>query len=133
MQVLGGFDFPPLTVQCPTNSYQIKYFMPISKLSSAQIKSFRAVGHQLTPIVTLGEQGPSEGVMNELERALHDHELIKIKINIADREVRAEVLQHIASQTRATLVQSIGKTALLFRRNPQATDRLSNLARHGLK
>lgn len=105
--------------------------MAMPKLSQAQLKSLRAIGHQLSPIVTLAEQGPSAGVMAELERALFDHELIKIKINISERELRAEVLQHLCNETRATLVQSIGKTALLLRRNSQAQERLSNLKRHG--
>lgn len=107
--------------------------MATAKLSQAQLKSLRAIGHQLSPIVTLGGEGPSEGVMAELERALFDHELIKIKVSIDDREVRAEVIQHLLQETRATLVQRIGKTALLLRRNSKAQPRLSNLARHGLK
>ncbi len=78
-------------------------------------KHFRTIGHNLNPIVTIAGNGLSEGVLAELDRALEDHELIKIKLAIADREERAQTIADICSQCAAEVVQTIGKVALIFR------------------
>jgi len=84
-------------------------------LSSEKKKQFRSLGHNLNPIVTIAGNGLSEGVINELNRALEDHELIKIKLAIADRAVRNQVLAEACSTCNAISVQTIGKVAILFR------------------
>ena len=48
-------------------------------LSSAQKKDYKRIGHHLKPVVIVSDQGASEGVLSELNRALDDHELIKNK------------------------------------------------------
>lgn len=98
-------------------------------LSNEQKKAFRAIGHTLNPIVTVASNGITEGVMDELNRALDDHELIKIKVAVGDREVKHEVIAELIKRTGAELVQQIGNTALLLRHNPKAKPRLSNLKR----
>ena len=59
--------------------------MPIS---ADRKKSLRTIGHKLNPIVTIAGNGLSEGVLLELNRALDDHELIKVKLAIAERDER---------------------------------------------
>lgn len=102
------------------------------KLSTADKKKYRTIGHQLDPIVTISENGISDGVINELNRALTDHELVKVKLAIGDRDAREEVARVIAGEVRAEVVQKIGKVVLLLRRNSNAKPHLSNLSRHGL-
>ena len=51
-------------------------------LNNADKKRFRAIGHQLKPVITIAEKGLSENIQLELERALNDHELIKLKLVI---------------------------------------------------
>lgn len=46
-------------------------------LTQEQKKQFKSIGHHLKPIVTVADNGLTEGVLAELDRALHDHELIK--------------------------------------------------------
>lgn len=89
----------------------------------------RAIGHHLRPVVTIGETGAGTGAREELERALRDHELIKIKVQIGDRTLRREVVAALADELGAELVQQIGKVALVYRANPEAKARLSNVAR----
>lgn len=98
-------------------------------LSQAQKKAFRSIGHHLNPVVTVSENGLSEGVMAELERALNDHELIKIKIAVGERETRRQAVEELAAGSRAEVVQIIGKMALLYRSNPKANPKLSNVTR----
>ena len=84
-------------------------------LDTAKIKQLRAIGHKLKPIVTVSENGISEGVLNELERALNDHELIKVKFSFEDRDAKQQAIAHITEQSKADCVQTIGKVALLYR------------------
>ena len=92
-------------------------------------KQLRAIGHKLRPVVTIAANGISEGVLAELERALDDHELIKVKLAAGSREARSAVHSAICERTGAELVQRIGNTVLLLRRTAKPDPRLSNLIR----
>ena len=98
-------------------------------LDSATKKHFRSLGHKLNPVVTLADKGYSEAVAAELERALEDHELIKVKLNVGEPADRKAMAAHICEQSGAQLVQSIGKVALLYRAAKKPNPRLSNLLR----
>ena len=98
-------------------------------LTSEKIKTYRRIGHRLKPVVILSENGLSEGVLNELQRALRDHELIKVKINAGDREIRQQLIELMCQQTGAELVQKIGNIALIFKAADKPNPRLSNLLR----
>ena len=100
------------------------------QLLSSQKKQYKAIGHSLNPIVTVAENGLSEGVLSELERALRDHELIKIKINVEDREDKKLIIDEVCRQTNSILIQVIGKTALIFRPADKPNPKLSNILRH---
>jgi len=84
-------------------------------ISSAMKKQFRSIGHGLSPVVTVAGKGLSAGVMAEIERALEDHELIKVKIVVAERESRKAVVQALVNDCKAELIQEIGKVALIYR------------------
>jgi len=98
-------------------------------LTADRKKALRAVGHNLKPIVTVADKGLTEGVMEELNRALEDHELIKVKLAVNDRDARKEIIAELCSQSGAELVQEIGKIALVFRKAEKPNVRLSNLLR----
>lgn len=104
-------------------------FLDPTMLSQQQKKHYRAIGHILDPIVTIAGKGLSETVVTELNRALDDHELIKIRIN-SDRETRKVILAELVSATQATVVQTIGGIALIFRASSTPNPSLSNLVRH---
>lgn len=95
-------------------------------LTSQNKKHFRSIGHNLKPIVTIAGKGLSEGVMAELERALEDHELLKVKLAVEDREERKELSQSLCAQSGAELVQSIGKIVLIYREAKQPDPNKSN-------
>jgi len=97
-------------------------------LSPEQSKQYRSIGHQLKPVVIVN--GLAEGVLAEVARALHDHELIKIRINTEDRDEKKLLVQAICAQLDAELVQLIGNVALLLKPARQPNPRLSNLLRH---
>lgn len=98
-------------------------------LDQAKIKQLRAIGHRLKPVVTISENGISDGVLNELERALNDHELIKVKLSFEDREAKAQAIEAICNASKAENIQSIGKVVLLYRLAKTTNKKLSNLHR----
>lgn len=98
-------------------------------LDPARKKQLRTIGHQLHPIVMISERGTSEGVNLELERALEDHELIKVKLAVADPASRREIAAELCATHRAELVQAVGKIILIFRAAQKPNPRLSNLLR----
>lgn len=98
-------------------------------MKTEQRKSFRRIGHRLKPIVQIAGDGLSEPVMKELERALLDHELIKVQVLASTRDEKKQKIEQICDTTGAELVQQIGHIALIYRHNPQAQDRLSNIRR----
>ena len=89
-------------------------------LSIAEKKRFRQIGHQLNPVVLLGGQGLTEAVLAEIDRALEDHELIKVRLGGEDRELRVAMINEIVQSTNSQAVQIIGKLVLLYRaaKNP---------------
>ena len=94
-----------------------------------QKKHYRAIGHHLSPIVTIAGNGLTEQVLTELERALEDHELIKVRIT-ADREDRKQLLAMLLEKTEAEIIQAIGGIALILRKSQAQKPGLSNLVRY---
>ncbi len=87
-------------------------------LTGKQRRHLRALGHALTPLVHLGKGGLSPALVAQVDQALTDHELIKIKMLDAadvDRHVAADEL---ASQTHSQVAQVLGFTILLYRPDP---------------
>ena len=102
----------------------------MATLSIQERKRLRQIGHALNPVVMLGGQGLTENVVEETNRALNDHELIKVKIAGEDREARVAAMNEIAQVTGAEIVQTIGKIVLLYKKAAKQNPKLSNLVRH---
>ncbi len=104
--------------------------MTKTQLNTSQRKALRSVAHHLDPVVTISDRGVNDGVVEETERALADHELIKVKVVGEDRAERALMANKLAEDTGAIIVQSIGKVAVFYRKNKQANPKLSNINRY---
>ena len=98
-------------------------------LAQSQKKQLRSIGHDLHPLVTVAGNGLSKNVMKEINHALFDHELIKVKFSVGDREVKSALIADMCKQSGATLVQSVGNVALVYLSNPNADPKKSNLER----
>lgn len=98
-------------------------------LSNDYKKHLRGIGHRLHPIVTVAGKGLSTGVKAEIERALDNHELIKVRLNVADRDTKKALCEKICTCTGAEPVQQIGHTLLLYRQAEKPDPKLSNLLR----
>ncbi|MCE0722278.1 MULTISPECIES: ribosome assembly RNA-binding protein YhbY [Legionella] len=80
-------------------------------------KSLKAQAHHLKPVVLLGAKGLTEAVIAETDIALLAHELIKVKINGAEKEDRLIMAAELCGQLHAELVQMIGNTVIMYRKN----------------
>jgi len=91
-------------------------------------KTYRSIGHKLHPLVIVKELNAN--VSAEIDRALNDHELIKIRILAADRELKKILLDNVCKKLNAELIQVAGHVALIFRAARKPNPALSNLQRH---
>jgi RNA-binding protein len=74
--------------------------------------------HSLEPTVLVGQEGLSDAVLREIERALTAHELIKVRAGGDDRDARRALLEAICARTGAEAVQHVGKVFVLWRPRP---------------
>jgi RNA-binding protein len=88
-------------------------------LSEKQKKHLRRLAHPMSPIVMLGNAGLTPGVVQELERALTDHELVKVSARVGDRTARDAALDDLAVKTASAIVQRSGNVGVFYRRHPQ--------------
>ncbi|TAN08996.1 MAG: ribosome assembly RNA-binding protein YhbY [Rhodanobacteraceae bacterium] len=88
-------------------------------LTASQTRYLRGLAHPLKPIVMLGGKGVTPNVLKELEQALCDHELLKVRLSGDDRAARAADLAKLVASSRAEPVQAIGRIAVLYRRNAE--------------
>lgn len=97
------------------------------ELTDAQKKRLKGLAHSLHPIVLIGQNGLKDTILVEIDQALEYHQLVKIKINAGDRDLRDQILEKILEHTsEAILIQKIGNTAVLYQRNPDRPYLLSS-------
>ena len=78
-------------------------------------RQLRARAHALDPVVHVGEAGLTDGVRDEIDRALEAHELIKVRIEVEEGAARRALATKLAAATDAGLAGTIGKIAMLYR------------------
>lgn len=86
-------------------------------LTTKQRQFLKGLAHHLSPVVMLGGNGLTESVLAEIDNALNHHELIKVKIAGADREVKQLIIDAIVRETNAVNVQTIGHVLVLYRQS----------------
>ena len=84
-------------------------------LTGKQKNYLRGVAHSMNPIVMIGAKGLTEAVLNEIELALDQHELIKIKLPSNSKAEKAALIAQITSHTNSEPVQIIGRIGVLYR------------------
>ncbi|WP_321531586.1 ribosome assembly RNA-binding protein YhbY [uncultured Desulfuromonas sp.] len=93
--------------------------MPAVPLSGKQNRFLRGLGHHLNPVVLIGKDAVSQGVLDSVEEVLDQHELIKIKLLESCLVDRKDVAEHLRTNTGSAVVQILGRTILLFRATPE--------------
>ncbi len=94
----------------------------MSELNGSQRRYLRGLAHHLKPLVLIGKAGLAESALSSLDRALEDHELIKVKFNeFKDR--KKEISQEIAEKTNSETVGMIGHVVIFYREQPKEKKR----------
>jgi RNA-binding protein len=92
---------------------------PAAPLTGKQKSYLRSLAHALKPVVQIGHQGLTAGVLSAVHAALEQHELIKVKV-AGDAEVEpSDIAPEIEQATGSQLAQLIGHTLVLYRRHEQ--------------
>lgn len=91
---------------------------PLS-LTAQQKQFLKGAAHALSPLVQIGKDGLSSGVMESIKNELLHHELIKVKIGNNSGLEKKEASAEIAKKSGAAMVQLIGKTIVLYKKNPK--------------
>lgn len=91
---------------------------PLS-LSTKQKQYLKGLAHPLNPLVQVGKEGLSPGLIANTIQELQHHELIKVKLGQNSGLDKHETSEKIAEITGSTLVQLIGKTIVLYKPNPK--------------
>jgi len=84
-------------------------------LTARERTHLKSRAHALEPVVRVGHGGATPGVLAEVDRALAAHELIKVRIDSADRNDRVAIGQAICAATDAAAVHRVGKILILWR------------------
>ena len=94
------------------------------------LKKLISIGHNLSPVLRIAKQELSTNVMRELNRALDDHELVKVKI-VGEKEVRNNLFLKMKDLPETEVIQKIGGVMLLYRPSQETNRKLSNILRAG--
>lgn len=92
-------------------------------------KKFRTIGHNLKPVVMIAQKGLTDNIKEEIDRALTDHELIKVKLLTSTRDAKKKLSDEICAEFNAECIQSIGHVILIYRAAKKPDPKLSNLVR----
>ena len=88
-------------------------------LSGRDRAGLRAEAHHLAALVHVGQHGLSPTVVQSLDEALRTRELVKVQLGRNADVKPKDAAATLAKETGATVIQVIGKTATLYRLNPE--------------
>lgn len=94
--------------------------MPKLELTSGERRALRAAAHALHPIVLIGDNGLTAAVLQEIDRGLNAHELMKVHAADADRDSREAMLANICESLSCAAVHHLGKMLIIYRPGPAA-------------
>lgn len=87
-------------------------------MTSKTRAQLRSQAQSLSPVVMVGHEGITEGVIAALDAALTDHELVKVRFQDFKDMVRDLSVQ-LSNKTSSVLVSTTGFTAVFYRKNPE--------------
>lgn len=89
-----------------------------AQLKGWQRRQLRALAHHIKPIIQVGQAGVTPRLGEQLDTALYDHELVKVKLVPTCDSPIEDVAQSLAEMTKSACVQQIGRTLLFYKANP---------------
>ncbi len=93
------------------------------ELKSYQRAFLRSEAQELSPIVNVGKDGLTDGVVDFLDLSLKAHELVKVKFQSSKDQIK-EISRELEKRTDSTLVSTTGFTSVFFRQDATDPDRI---------
>ncbi len=91
--------------------------MPKStEVTSKERAALRSKAQSLDPVVMVGHDGITEGVLEALDKALEDHELVKLRFQDFKEQTR-DLSEELSQKTGSLLVSTTGFTAVFYRKS----------------
>ncbi len=90
-----------------------------TSLTGKAARHLRGLGHELSPVVSIGKEGLTDSVVAAAKSALLTHELIKVKVQPEAPTDRKLVAAELAEKTESALAQVLGRTFLLYKKHPK--------------
>ena len=87
-------------------------------IDAAERKRLSRAAHHLKPVVMMGNKGYTAAVVLAIDEALHDHELIKVRLRGVERERRQGVVDDLCRDLDAAFVALTGTVVTLYRPRP---------------
>lgn len=95
----------------------------MNALTSRQRAHLRKLAHHLKPVVLVGSEGVSAAVLQSIREALNTRELLKVKLQeSAPVDVRQSAAMIADRIEDIHVVQTIGRTAVLYRQHPESPE-----------
>jgi RNA-binding protein len=85
------------------------------RLTEEQFNYLKVLGHELVPAIDIGAGGLTNSVIKQIDRALSEQELVKVRVPYGNRARRDELLRRLAPLSDSLLIQRAGNAALLYR------------------
>jgi RNA-binding protein len=89
------------------------------RMTGKERRHLRALAHRLSPVVIVGQRGLTAAVVRQIDTALLDHELIKVRLGAEAPIDREEAGSAIVSATGAESAGAIGRVLILYRPHPE--------------
>ena len=93
-------------------------------VNDKQKRYLKGLAHPLKPVVMIGNKGLTDNVLAEIDKALEQHELIKVRVSGLEKEDRAAMVNEITLKSSANLIVLIGHIAVLYRPAKEPTIQL---------
>lgn len=88
-------------------------------LTGKQNRHLRALAHSLKPVVQIGKHGWTDATRQQVDDALDDHELIKVKVASESPLELAQLAASLETDLGAHVAQSIGSILVAYRPHPK--------------
>ena len=86
-------------------------------LNSKQRAKLRSIASSFEPMVMIGKDGLSDNVLDQIDKQLFAHEMVKVSVLDGAEESARDYLVKVASALKAEEVCSIGKRFVVYRQS----------------
>jgi RNA-binding protein len=103
----------------------------MNRLQGFQKRFLRGVAHSLKPLVFVGQKGATQSLVDAMDEALGQHELVKVKfVDFKEKQRKLALVEQIEKKVACEMVGMVGHIAIFFRQQSDPEKRKINLPKH---